>query len=367
MSLNSPKPGEAQADKQACGNKFVVAPDDLILITGATGFIGSRVVQALFRSGFRNLVCLARSTSDRSRLDAVELPADAKLKIVTGNLLSQNDCATATAGVSAIIHLAAGGSDKSYPDAFMNCVITTRNLLEAGLQQGCLRRFVNISSLAVYSNQEKQSSVLDESSPLEKRPELRGDAYCFAKIKQDELVIDYSRRTGLSYVIVRPGSVYGPGKGSIPSRVGIDTFGMFLHLGGWNKIPFTYVDNCAEAIVMAGLSEGTNGEVFNVVDDDLPSSRKFLRLYKHNVKKFRSIYMPHWASYVFCRTWERYSQWSEGQLPPVFNRRRWHALWKSSRYSNRKLKTQVGWRPAISMADGLDRYLQSCRERGALA
>ena len=360
-------PSSAVTDTQVNSNKFVIGAGDRILITGATGFIGSRVVQSLLNFGFRDLVCLARSTSDRSGLDAVERPGDAKVKIVTGNLLSPQDCAAATAGVSVIIHLAAGGSDKSYPDSFMNCVITTRNLLEAALQSGSLRRFVNISSFAVYSNQHKQGRLLDESSPIEARPELRGDAYCFAKVKQDELVVEYSRRCGFSHVIIRPGSVYGPGKGSIPSRVGVDTFGMFVHFGGWNTIPFTYVDNCADAIVLAGLSEGVDGEVFNVVDDDLPSSLKFLRLYKRHVKNFKSIYMPHWASYCLSWAWERYSTWSEGQIPPVFNSRRWHALWKSSRYSNEKLKSRVGWKPTVSMADGLDLYLESCRKRGALA
>jgi hypothetical protein len=104
-----------------------------------------------------------------------------------------------------------------------------------------------------------------------------------------------------------------------------------------------------------------------VVDDDLPSSSKFLRLYKRRVKDFSSIYLPHWASYTFCWAWERYSKWSEGQLPPSFNRRRWHALWKSSRYSNEKLKTRVGWKPTVSMAEGLDHYLESCRKRESLA
>src|SRR5438874_10347596 len=52
-----------------------------------------------------------------------------------------------------------------------------------------------------------------------------------------------------------------------------------------NTIPLTYVDNCADAIVLAGLKPGVDGEVFNVVDDDLPSSRRFLRLYKQNVDR----------------------------------------------------------------------------------
>src|SRR5438874_10881692 len=88
-----------------------------------------------------------------------------------------------------------------------------------------------------------------------------------------------------------------------------------------NTIPLTYVDNCADAIVLAGLTPGVEGEVFNVVDDDLPSSRRFLRLYKQNVNKFSSIYVPHVCSYALCYLWERYSARSEGQMPPAFTRR----------------------------------------------
>jgi len=134
-------------------------------------------------------------------------------------------------------------------------------------------------------------------------------------------------------------------------------------LGGSNTIPFTYVDNCAEAIVLAALMKGIEGEVFNVVDDDLPSSRRFLRQYKQTAERFRSIYVPHAASYTLCWLWERYSKWSEGQLPPVFNRRRWHAYWKRTRFSNQKVKARLGWTPRVSMAEGLGRYFESCRER----
>ena len=132
-------------------------------------------------------------------------------------------------------------------------------------------------------------------------------------------------------------------------------------------MPFTYVDNCAEAILLAGLKPGVDGEVFNVVDDDLPSSRRFLRLYKQNVRRFTSIYLPRAVSHALCYLWEKYSDWSEGQLPPVFNRRKWRALWKKTRYSNEKLKARLGWTPKVPMAEGLRRYFQSCRERERIA
>ena len=75
------------------------------------------------------------------------------------------------------------------------------------------------------------------------------------------------------------------------------------------------------------------------------------------------IYVPHMVSYALCTLWEKYSSWSKGQLPPAFNRRRWHAEWKNTSYSNQKLKTRLGWSPKVSMAEGLSRYFEACRER----
>jgi nucleoside-diphosphate-sugar epimerase len=302
-----------------------------------------------------------------SRLEAIAAHSGevARIEVVNGNLLSREDCAAATKDVAVIFHLAAGGSEKSFPDVFMNSVVTTRNLLEASLPHTRLRRFVNISSFTVYTNTQKPRwRLLDESCPVEKRPELRGDPYCYAKVKQDEIVTEYGKRYGIPYVIVRPGSVYGPGKEQITGRVGTGAFGVFLHLGGSNTIPLTYVDNCVDAIVLAGLKRGVEGEVFNVVDDELPSSRKFLRLYKRHVRRFTSIYVPHVVSYALCVLWEKYSNWSEGQLPPVFNRKRWHVELKKTHYNNDKVKARLGWTPKVPTAEGLSRYFQSCRERG---
>lgn len=344
---------------------FVIAPDERVLITGAAGFIGTRVLERLLNRGFRNLVCLVRPSSNLTRLKAVieRRPAGAHIELVTGNLLSRQDCEKACKDAALILHLAAGVSEKSFPNAVLNSVVTTRNLLDACVRNVSLPRFVLVSSFAVYSNRQKrQGRLLDESCPIDEHSELRGEAYCFAKVKQEELLREYGRNWRLPYVVVRPGSVYGEGKSEITGRVGLGTFGIFLHLGGSNPIPFTYVDNCAEAIVVAGLVPGVEGEVFNVVDDDVPSSRQFLRLHKRNVGRFHSIYLPHCVSYALCYLWEKYSHWSEGQLPPVFNRNRWHAYWKKTRYSNRKLKSKLGWTPVVSTSEALKRHFAACRQ-----
>jgi nucleoside-diphosphate-sugar epimerase len=344
-------------------SSYIISPVEPVLVTGASGFIGPRLVENLLDRGFRNVRCLVRPHSDVAKVENLSrgYPNGMRVEVVKGNLLSAEDCRVATAGVRVIFHLAAGRGEKSFPDAFMNSVVTTRNLLEASLWHKCLRRFVNTSSFAVYTNEEKpRRGPLDESSAVETRPERIGDAYTFAKVKQDEIVTEYNTKFGIPYVIVRPGYVYGPGKPAITGRVGIGSFGVFLHLGGSNKIPFTYVDNCADAIALAGLQPGVDNEVFNVVDDDLPSSRQFLRMYKRNVNRFKSVYVPHTVSYTLCYLWERYSAWSEGQLPPVYNRGKWNTFWKKTQYTNEKLKARLGWRPRVSMEEGLRRYFESC-------
>jgi nucleoside-diphosphate-sugar epimerase len=355
--------GSAQ-NVSAARDTFIIGADDPILITGATGFIGSRVIESLLTLGFRELRCLVRPSSRAERVQALSQRSGSgvRVEVMKGNLLSCKDCDAAVKGIKVIYHLAAGTGTKSFAEAVMSSVVTTRNLLDASLRERALRRVVNVSSFTVYTNTNKpHRNVLDESCPVEEHPELRGDAYCYAKVKQDELVISYGRQFGIHYVIVRPGYVYGPGKQAISGRVGIDTFGFFLHLGGSNRIPFTYVDNCADAIALAGLKKGIDGEVLNVVDDELPSSRQFLSLYKKNVRRFRSFYLPHSLSYAFCLLWERYSRWSEGQLPLAFNRRRWFVDWKDTRYSNDKLKGLVGWSPKVPLAEGLQRYFEGCR------
>ena len=348
---------------------FIIAPDDPILITGATGFIGPRVVAGLLALGFRNLRCMARRSGRSGRLEELaQSYPDARITIVPGNLQSREDCVLAARDAALVLHLAAGRGEKSFPDAFLNSVVTTRNLLEACAGQGTLRRFVNVSSFTVYDPKLKSwGKPLDESCPIETHPELRGEAYGFAKVRQDEIVAEYGEKVHLPYVIVRPGYVFGPGNQGITGRVGLGTFGIFLHLGGSNRIPFTYVENCADAIVLAGLVPGIDGESFNVVDDNLPSSRQFLRLYKKNVRRFPSVYVPHAVSYALCYLWERYSSWSQEQLPPVFNRKKWYSYWKRTGYSNQKLKTRTGWMPRVPMREGLRMFFESLKNGGQRA
>ena len=333
---------------------WIVSLESPILVTGAAGFIGRNVVAALLRNGFQNVRCLVRPSSNLETLGKLREQSGGRVQLVTGNLLSRADCNAICDGVVLVYHLAAG-SDKSFSGSFLNSVVPTRNLLEAVAPQPGFKRFVNVSSFAVYSNLTlRRSDTLDESCPLESDPVGRRDPYCYGKLRQDELVLKYGRERKVPYVIVRPGAVYGPGaRAALHGRIGLDTFGFFLHLGGANRLAFTYVENCAEAIVLAGLVGGVEGEIFNVVDDDLPTSRQFLGTFKRTARDFRSFYVPYPAFYVFSWLWERYAKASQEQLPPAFNRKRCIMYYRANRYSNAKAKRLLGWQPRLSLADGL--------------
>jgi 2-alkyl-3-oxoalkanoate reductase len=339
---------------------------DKVLVTGSNGFIGVKVVRILLEYGYRNIRCFVRPSSRLSNLKKVlsSFGVESSTEIVAGDLLSREDCTRAAEDVSVVYHLAAG-FDKSFAGAFMNSALTTRNLMDAFLEKGKVVRFVNVSSFAVYSNLKlKRGAIIDETTPLEDSPQERYDAYGFGKLKQEELVREYGAHRALPYVILRPGTVFGPGKKDLTGRIGIDTFGFFIHVGGSNRLPLTYVDNCAEAIVLAGLKPNVDGETFNVVDDESLSSREFLRAYRSRVKMF-SLPLPYFAAYLLSAFWEKYSKWSKGQLAPAFNRRRCAAEWKGNRFSNKKIRSLLGWTPRSDLKRSMKEFLDQFPEQSS--
>lgn len=344
----------------------IIGLNDKVLVTGSGGFVGQHVVNLLSEYGFKDIRALVRSTSGIHRLKFLQYTGEKPtIEVLQANLGSRRDCERAVEGVKVIYHLAAGADGKSYAGSFYKSVITTRNLIEAALQRNTLVRFVNIGSFASYSNRQmKRNALLDESCPIVSTnwPEI--NPYTFAKTEQDYLVIKYGRDENLPWVIMRLGAVYGPGvKEWITSRVGIDTFGFFLHLGGRNILPLTYVENCAESIILAGLKSGVEHHIFNIIDDDLPKSKDFLKLHKKNVKPFFSLNMPYRLFHFFSYLWESYSRFSNGQIPLAFNRHRADSMWKGNTYSNEMAKRLLGWKPRYSYKEATEKYFEFLRKR----
>jgi nucleoside-diphosphate-sugar epimerase len=327
------------------------------LVTGASGFIGSSVVMKLLESG-RKVRCLLHSRKLPKELESfIQSRRQANIERFQGDLRSARDCAAAVEGIHVVYNVAGGAQGDSFEAVRQSAIEPLKTLLEAVENSKTLRRFVHVSSFAVYSNLHMPAgSMLDENSPIEADPILRGEPYTYAKVVQENLVRDFGKR-GIPWVILRPGAVYGPGNSVISGRIGIPTSKVFLHFGDSNIIPFTYVDNCAEAIVLAGVREGINGEVINVVDDGAITSRQFLHYQSQNGVGIRHLTLPKMLSYsLYCAL----GLLSKGRHdnPSKYNRRRWCAYWKGNTYTNEKLKRVLGWSQSVPMDEGMRRYVE---------
>jgi nucleoside-diphosphate-sugar epimerase len=324
----------------------------MIVVTGATGFLGREVVRLLARDGGERIRCLVRPGTPAERLAALAGLAPG-IELVPVRLDDGRRLAEALADARVVLHLAAG---KKGPPAVLvaNTVVASEHVFRAAVEARVGRLVLVSSFSAMEVAALRRNAVVDERVALEPHPERR-DAYAFAKQRQERLAWRYAREHGLPLVVVRPGSIFGPGQELLGSRIGLEAFGVFLHLGGRSLVPLTYVENCAGAVVRAGLAPGVEGEAFCVVDDDLPTSASLLRRYRREVRRLRVVPLP----YPVLRQAARLNAWycarTAGHLPAVFTPYKVDSLWRPQRYSNAKAKALLGWRPAVGMAEALDR------------
>jgi nucleoside-diphosphate-sugar epimerase len=143
-------------------------------------------------------------------------------------------------------------------------------------------------------------------------------------------------------------------------------FGLLLHLGGANRLPFTYVSNCADALVLAATRASLASDTFNVVDDDLPTSRQIVRAYQSKVRRVRSISLPRMALGPIARLNAWVHRRTQGQIPVVFSEYDAKTIWKSLKFSNERAKSLLGWIPEIPMKAALEATFQSLVESGKL-
>ncbi len=325
----------------------------MVLVTGAGGFLGRRIVEALRGRGGGDVRAMVRRTRGE--------PWGAGVEEIVGNLLSVDDARRAVEGADVIVH-AAAAMRGAPADLFLNTVVGSKNLLEA--LGGARPRIVLVSSLAVYGTGSlPRAAVVDENTPLEPYPERR-DAYTQSKIRQERLFAEYRERLGFPLTTLRPGVLYGPGGGGgLSSRVGVSMFGLFLSLGRRNLLPLSYVDNCAEAVATAVERPEAAGEAYNVVDDDLPTCGEYLRAFEKNVGRMRSIPVPYPALMAISGIVEWYHNYSKGQLPAAFHPYETRTLWVGKKFDNRKMKG-LGWRPRVPAPEGMRRAFEYLRARG---
>ena len=220
----------------------------LVLLTGASGFIGSRVLEALRRTN-NSVRCLVRKP----------LPASGA-EMTVGDITDPMACHAAVKGVTAVIHTA---GEKSRVSQYMAVNAEgTRNLLEAALQNG-VSRFIHVSSVGVIGADPFCKRVFDEESPCYPRNDYERSKW------QAEHYILQAASKGLEAVILRPANVFGDNDPNLGLLNLVRTVreGRFFFLGGRESIcNFIYVDDVAAAAIAALEHRKAVGKIYHLSD-----------------------------------------------------------------------------------------------------
>lgn len=337
-----------------------------VLITGAGGFLGVQVIKRLLVHGYTDIRCFLRdpAKSEQLRQLALSYP-QANIEISIGNLRSISDCLRAVQDASLVIHLAAGLKGAA-AEVFDDSVTASRNLLEAiGSRTGppaSQTRVVLVSSFGVYGAASLQrGALIDETTALETHPEWR-DTYAHSKLRQEQLFREVQARLGFQLVVLRPGVIYGPGGGRISNRVGLQLGPLFLHLGGENSLPLSYVENCAEAVAIAAAHPASSGQTYNVHDDDLVTASQYLRIYKKSVKRLPVLRLPYRVTWLLAWALEIYHRGSQAPSPAILTRYKVAAQYGGNRFTNARLHS-IGWRQIVPTGEALKLTFESFRQK----
>jgi len=320
-----------------------------LFITGASGFIGTEVVERALDRG-HEVVAMVRAGTDPARLrwhDRVGLT------LARGDVRERGAWTTALVDCDAVLHLAYGPGD--FHAQFATSVVGTEHLL-AAMDAAGVRRLVHVSTFSVYDYESlRPGAVLDETSPLEPEPARRDD-YAHTKLLQERLVRAAETAGDLDLTVLRPGAVYGPGK--------LWDAGLSGHLGGIGlaiapgaRLKLTEVGNCAEAIVLAAERRAAVGTTLNIVDDDLPTQRAYAAaLRRHGIEVGPSVpipYAPARAAAMLVRALNRSFFGGRARVPWLLVPAKLDARVKPLRYPNDRAKDVLGWRPQRSLDEAL--------------
>ncbi len=302
------------------------------LVTGATGFLGSHLARRLREAG-ADVAVLVRS---RKRL-AFDIEAFAE--VFEGDLGDEAAVEKAVAGSSYVFHCAAVTTNKAtWEQHHEDTVVATRNLCDAAVAAG-VKRLVHVSSVAVYGFDEAYDGrVIDESTPLASDVDP-WSPYTRAKIEAERTAREYGER--LEVTVLRPGILYGPGR---PLKAGLVRLGnWWVSIGsGRNAMPYTYVGNAVEAMVLAATNEAAAGEAFNVVDEPQAGVAEVLSE-EHTGNPCHIIaFPPRLARALALLDERRVARRGDGGTPKL-SRSAVRGRVRDIRYATERARTVLGW------------------------
>ncbi len=255
-----------------------------ILVTGAAGFLGRRLVHKLVDRGQRIRVLVRRSLDEWKESPSID--------VMEGDLGDPEIVDQAVQGVNFVFHLGAATKGNS-ADFERGTIWGTRNIVDACVRY-CVKRLIYVSSLSILDHAgHDHRTPVNEDCPLEPHPELRG-LYTQTKLEAERIVRSAVEEYKLNVVILRPGQIFGSGAEHV-APPGVIAVGRrwFVVGNGRRELPLLYVDDVVDALIRA--SETSQSGVYNLVDSAMINQRAYLGAISSRIHGLISIYhVPEW-------------------------------------------------------------------------
>lgn len=325
-----------------------------ILVTGATGFMGSYLVPKLIENGY-NVRLLVRDKTKAEKLFGK------KCEIFVGDIENENTIKGCCNDIDIVYHMAAlMGHDLPSPEAFEKFrkvnVNGVANIINEALGSH-VKKFIHISSTAALGLQETIAYVDENTECKPYTP------YQVTKREGELCVLDAVKNKGLPAIIIRPSMVYGPGfKGDFLTLAKVCKTGWFPKIGrGGNLSPALYITDLAEALVKF-IDRGTFGEIYLLSSKDSYTLEETAKIIAKSLKiKIKFVYVPRWMAVegaslleLICKIFKK--------KPPVTKRNIQSV--SSDRIVNiSKMIETTGFEPKIPLSVGLPMTIKFFKEQ----
>ncbi len=330
------------------GTPVDVTRGDVHLITGATGFIGSHLVERLVADG-KQVRCLVRAGSDTARLESLGV------ELAPGALEDPRSLHRAVEGCEYVVHCGAMVSDWGTVEEIERANVTgTRNLVQAAAAAS-VRRLVHVSTTDVYGY--PGDPGVEESAP----PQGFRNWYAQTKLDGEQEVLRASSELGLETVVLRPATVWGPRSTAVVGEIGGAIKGGYMLLvdQGRANAGLVYIDNLVDAVVLALEHSGAAGEAFNVTDGLDVTWRQFTDGLADGIGARRTrLSMPYPVASGLGSALEQgyraVRRATHLQTPPLLSRQAVQIMGIDQDFSNRKAREVLGWEPRVDYAEGME-------------
>jgi nucleoside-diphosphate-sugar epimerase len=320
-----------------------------ILVTGASGFLGGHLTRLLIARGVTPRVLM------RSEHRVVDFPLS-QVDLYTGDLRDADAVAKSMEGVDEVHHCAAMVKSSGRKEDFFTVNVQgTETLLHAARNNG-VKRFVHVSSVAVYGP--GQQTIIREDDDYDPLPQQRG-YYTWSKIEADRLALRFGTEHNFPVTVLRPGIIYGPGAQPFFARLHYHLKGKARFIiGAANALlPLVFVESVAEAVVRAGQQRDGAAHVYNIVDGAIVQDDLLQRHSEITGDKTRTIYLPPRFVSLGAHLLETIHA-LRGKGTPALSRYRIRRACQSLAHDTFKARTELGWRPTVSLPQGLEQTWQ---------